>query len=210
MSDRPTVIVTGMKRAGLQLLADMLREGGVPAEPFKIIHDLESPIVASSGVAIAADPHRIRYLPLHPKRRIGFWIERASAEIIKSIEQENLRDGGARLSKNERLSLMASLRFEFIKARDAAALHFSPMIIFRHADIIDEPQREANRMARLLVQWWPDFNARAAALAVRRIAHAPPPPRTKSHLRLMEDLPADLGVDAPGPLRGPVAGDVAG
>lgn len=216
-SDAPTVIVTGLKRAGLNLLADMLREGGIPNEPFRFVgnNSAIAPgradarpaagpdcpfafvretvekaeiVVASRGLCTAPDPHRIQYLPIHPKRRIGLWIERSAGGIIASIDKENHFEGRPPLDAFERRSIKTSLRYDFTRARDAAAAEFSPMFIFRHDDIVDEPLREANRLGRLLQQWWPHFNTRAASLAVRRIAHAPRPPRAKPHLKLVENF----------------------
>lgn len=182
----PTVIVTGLKRSGLNLMADMLREGGVPDLPFRFLADSGETLVGSGGICIAPDPHDVSYLKIDPKRRAGIFVERETTHIIDAISSETLRDNGARLSAGERLSLARRLARDFRPCRDAAALAFSPMFMFRFEQIIADPEREARRLARLMIPYWPQFSERRAALAVRRIVHVPRPRPSKPALRVVQ------------------------
>jgi len=150
------IVVTGLRRAGLGLVADMLRAGNVPP----------------ARIAFAFDPHKLPS-PIVTACVLGIFVDRSSTQLLASIERENAREGRAPLSPHERRILKRGLLRDLCSARDAAASLFPPVYVFAHSLILDDPHLEASRLKRILSDHYPLFSERAAALAVRRI-YAPP------------------------------------
>lgn len=152
----PTIVVTGIRRAGLNIVGDMLRAGFVP----------------DCRIVFAPNPHREPIPSFPTATRIGLYVDRTATQLLASIIRSNASEGRAPLSLIERRILKRQLVRDFFRARDAAALHFSPLFVFEHSKLIDDPDNEARRLARIIEPHYP-FSETRASLAVRRI-YAPP------------------------------------
>lgn len=172
MTEAPRIVVTGMARAGLGLLSDMLRDGG-------------------ASFVVCIDPHTTDYGPID-RKTIGLWIERSPLAIQMShLKTQNVGASSAKANRH----LRDSLGREFFAARNAAARLFAPVFTFSFDQCLSDPASQAMRMARL---FWPgnnltdlgppacpDFDPRKAAMACRRILHIPPDRRT---LRIVDSI----------------------
>lgn len=173
MKPAPTIVITGQRRGGIS------RAGGIPDAGFSnVARDARGALRLASegdapgpGLAIAPTPHTIAYH--HPRPVLGLFAERGTGSILKSIERQNANEGRAPLARHEKRILFRDISREFRTARDAAAAAFAPVVMFQFESIITDPHQEAMRLKRLVAAWWPDFDARAAALCVRRIKYVP-------------------------------------
>jgi hypothetical protein len=166
----PSIIITGIRRSGLNLLADMLREGGVPeSPPFAISGEG----LRASGFCLAVDPQSTDYLPFDKKHRIGLFVDRSSRQMIRSIVRDNAEEGRTALAAHEIRILRRQLVCDLRRARDRAAFQFSPLFVFSHDAVIADPALAAERLGFILADHYPKFDERRASLAVRRIVHVP-------------------------------------
>lgn len=163
----PTIVIIGQARAGITLLHTMLREGGIPDAPaLRLACEGDAP---GPGLVIAPAPHANAYH--RPRPCLGLFIQRSTGGILTSIARHN--EGRPPLERFERIIVSRDISHEFLIARDAAAAAFAPVVMFMFDDIIADPHHHALRLYRLVAPWWPDFDARKAALSVRRIKYVP-------------------------------------
>jgi hypothetical protein len=188
----PRIIVTGLSHSGLRALSAMLTAGGalhhVAADPhLPPFKRLSSPACGGSTRAAGEGGG-----DLVAVKTIGLWLERDTAAVARSALRHQTGESPA--SHSSLMSLVGRVHREFREARAQAARMFAPLFTFQFEDIVDNPARQADRLLRLFSDpnyadlgppACPLFDARAAALAIRRIA--PPPP--KGHpLRLIRTL----------------------
>jgi len=153
----PSIVITGLRRAGLNLVGDMLRAGFVPPE----------------RIIVAPDPHLHDRLELPAPLACGLYVDRTIPQLLASIARERGRQGAAPISPDEHRILKRQFTRHWRRARDAAAHYYDPLFIFQHADIVDDPEKQARRLANIVTEHYVRFSARLAALAVRRIYNPP-------------------------------------
>lgn len=177
MREPPRIVVTGLARAGVGLMSDMLRAGG-------------------ATFVTAVDPHKDFPLDAFlPRKTIGLWIERDALAIQMShLKVQNVGVSDAKTNRYLRETLASEAR----EARDVAAKLFAPVFTFRFDQLLDDPAAQAMRLARM---FWPGnnltdlgapacpaFEPRAAALAVRRIC-IPPDRRSLRLIHSINQIP---------------------
>jgi hypothetical protein len=170
----PLLIVTGIRRAGLNLLADMLRGGSILNERIMIARDPQ-------GTGDEPPP-----LPPQLARSIGLFVDRTSTKLLESIERDNAREGRPPLALFEHRTLKRQLVHDLRAARARAAEQFAPLYVFEFDKLVHDPAKEADRLANILRPHYPEFNATYAALAVRRVYHDRKPQVLKGTFRIVK------------------------
>jgi len=163
ITNTPVVVVTGIRRAGLNLLACMLRAGGIPDERIVLAPDPHIPAPVRANVATGKPVHCV-----------GIYVDRSTTSLVRSTERHNAEEARPELSLCERRALQRRFAHDLKRARDAAVERFAPLYSFAFENVIEDPTEEAKRLKHILRDCDPQFSTIAAALAVRRIFRLQP------------------------------------
>lgn len=177
---RPVILVEGFGRCGTTMMMRMLDVGGIPCIGSHPGYEDDRAIIDDrpardafyrtlSGVAIKAlDPHRWA-LPAD-LNAVVIWLDRDPIQQAKSAVKlmSYMMPGMVRMDRAAVRKLAKSYGIDRPRARRAGLVDTKPSLIVRFEHVLRDPKWVARLAGNFLQDWFPNFDAAAAAGVVHR------------------------------------------